>query len=222
MTESRLSALQLRVLELLADLHPQWTLTGGGALAGFHLGHRGTRDLDLFWHGHERLGNLGDLARDRLERSGLTVLDLERADAFRRMRVADGSDEVLLDLVAEPVPFVDPPQLMVAGSVRILVDSRHEIFVNKLCTLLSRSELRDLVDVRALLQAGGDLERASRDAVRKDGGYSPLMLQWVLRGFPVAPLASRLGYAEADAAALVQFRDELVEALARLTLGDAQ
>jgi hypothetical protein len=31
-----------------AGLQPPWTLTGGGALAGFHTKHRETRDLDLF------------------------------------------------------------------------------------------------------------------------------------------------------------------------------
>ncbi|NOT29556.1 MAG: hypothetical protein HOP15_03800 [Planctomycetes bacterium] len=42
--------LQRRLLRLLAEMKPRWTLTGGGALSGVHLGHRATRDLDLFWH----------------------------------------------------------------------------------------------------------------------------------------------------------------------------
>jgi len=45
----RLSSLQRRVLKLLAGLSPPWTLSGGGALVGFYVGHRETRDLDLFW-----------------------------------------------------------------------------------------------------------------------------------------------------------------------------
>jgi hypothetical protein len=34
------SELQWRILRVLADLDPPWVLTGGGALAGFHLKHR--------------------------------------------------------------------------------------------------------------------------------------------------------------------------------------
>jgi hypothetical protein len=40
---------------LFAGIDPHWTLTGGGALAGVHLGHRETRDLDLFWRSRPEL-----------------------------------------------------------------------------------------------------------------------------------------------------------------------
>jgi nucleotidyltransferase AbiEii toxin of type IV toxin-antitoxin system len=59
----KLSALQWRILERLSTLEPRWTLTGGGALAGFHLKHRTTRDLDLFWHGLNQLGSLPEEVR---------------------------------------------------------------------------------------------------------------------------------------------------------------
>ena len=41
------------------------------------------------------------------------------------------------------------------GGVSIAVDTKHEILVNKLCALLHRSELRDLMDIAALVAAGG-------------------------------------------------------------------
>jgi hypothetical protein len=55
---SRLTPFQHRILGLLAGIIPRWTLTGGGALAGVHLGHRETRDLDLFWRSRAELGTL--------------------------------------------------------------------------------------------------------------------------------------------------------------------
>jgi hypothetical protein len=58
MSGGELSALQWRILEELAGFDPSWTLTGGGALAGVHLQHRTTRDLDLFWQGRDQLGSL--------------------------------------------------------------------------------------------------------------------------------------------------------------------
>jgi Nucleotidyl transferase AbiEii toxin, Type IV TA system len=61
-----------------------------------------------------------------------------------------------------------------------LVDSPEEILANKLCTLLSRSEIRDLVDVHELEKAGFDLENVLLTAQKKDTGLTPAQLEWVL------------------------------------------
>ena len=97
------------------------------------------------------------------------------------------------------------------GGVSSQIDTAHQILVNKLCALLSRSELRDLVDVRALLDAGGDLSRALADCPMQDAGFSPLTLSWVLGQLPIESLASRLGWPSDRAEALVRFRDQLVD-----------
>ena len=90
------------------------------------------------------------------------------------------------------------------------MDSPHEILVSKLTALLSRSELRDLEDVRALLASGGDLERALRDAPLKEAGFSPITLAWVLEQLPIAALGRALARPEPDVRALEQFRETLV------------
>ena len=64
----QLSDLQSRVLVALAGLEPRWTLTGDGALVGFHLGHRTTRDLDLFWHGLTTIAELRRILTKRFPR----------------------------------------------------------------------------------------------------------------------------------------------------------
>jgi hypothetical protein len=69
----RLTPLQRRILRALAGLTPPWTLTGGGALAGVHLGHRETRDLDLFWRNRGELGRLVSEAVRALRGDGLDV-----------------------------------------------------------------------------------------------------------------------------------------------------
>ncbi len=43
-----LDSFQRRVLEEFFERQSRFFLTGGGALAGFHLEHRRTKDLDLF------------------------------------------------------------------------------------------------------------------------------------------------------------------------------
>ena len=48
MAHSKLTALQRGVLDAFFQRERGFFLTGGAALAGFHLGHRTTDDLDLF------------------------------------------------------------------------------------------------------------------------------------------------------------------------------
>lgn len=205
------------MLEALAPSVPPWTLTGGGALVGFHLAHRSTRDLDLFLHGRATLEDLAERAAQRLREGGMEVTSLQAGRSLQRFRVAHAGETVLLDLVADPVPFIEAPEPRSIGAVSVLVDTPHEILVNKLCALVQRSELRDLVDVRGLLGIGGDFERALRDAPRKDGGFSPLTLAWQLSGLDLSAMGRAEGWKDRDVAALKDFRDDLIERLSRLS-----
>lgn len=211
---SRLSALQVRVLEALTSMQPTWTLTGGGALALHPLQHRKTHGLDLHWQGERELGPIPREVEALLARDGLRAELLTRGAAFVRMRVSDLDQDLIVDLVADPVPTLEQPTEVACGERSIRVDSAHEILVNKLAALLSRSETRDLVDVRALLLRGGDLERALVDAPSKDGGFSTLALCEVLRSLP-------LESSELDPdllSGLEEYREELLD---RLTRGSA-
>jgi hypothetical protein len=111
----------------------------------------------------------------------------------------------------------DPGPCLAIGGVTIAVDSRHEILASKLATLLERSEIRDLADVKALLDAGGDLESALRDAPMKDAGFSPLTLAWVLKSYDPRPAARALGWSDTATRALVAFREWLLERLTAAT-----
>ncbi len=209
----QLSPLQSRVLELLAGVEPPWTLTGGGALAGFHLGHRTTRDLDLFFIGQASIAEVRRDVTARLDTAGLDVKQLRTGDAFTALRVAGEGEVVIVDLVAEPVASIEEPRRIDHRGVSILVDTPHEVLVNKLCTLLHRSELRDLVDIQALLASGGDLDRAVADAPRKDGGFSALTLSYTLEGWGVGDAARAAGMAD-RADELDRFRSDLLDRVA--------
>ncbi len=211
MVGGRLTALQVTVLRALANFKPRWTLSGGGALVGVHTRHRTTRDLDLFWQSERTLGSIPDDVRMRLEAASLAVGVVQTADAFCRLDVRSQNETVILDLVADPVPLAESPvEVEIEGAV-IQVDTPHQLLVNKLCALLSRSELRDLVDVHALLGSGGDLVRALADAPRQDGGFSPLTLAYSVRQIPVEKLARALGWTEDAIASITAFRDELID-----------
>jgi hypothetical protein len=74
-----LSAVQEEVLVVLSGLRPTWTLTGGGALVGFHTKHRETRDLDLFFHHQKALGSIVTDATHTLQAAGMSSCGLPGA-----------------------------------------------------------------------------------------------------------------------------------------------
>lgn len=211
MSIGKLSPLQHRILVQLAGIEPPWTLTGGAALAGFHTHHRETRDLDLFFRPLPLLGPAVAVVREQLEHDGLKVAVLRTSPTFSQLEVSDDSGSVVVDLVADPTPIAEPPRATSLGTTTILVDTPHQLLVNKLCALLSRSELRDLVDVRELLGRGGELQRALEDCPRQDAGFSPLTFGWSMRGLRIDQIATRLGWSRQAIDELERFRDELVE-----------
>ncbi len=211
----RLTPLQRRILSILAGMAPPPTLTGGAALA--ILGSdRPTRDLDLFWRDRNGLDEILSIVVGRLCAGGLEITTLQTSPAFSRLSVADDTETVVVDLVAEPVPSIEPPRVTDWPGGALQVDSLHEILVNKLCSLLGRAEVRDLEDVRRLLAMGSDLPRALGDAWRKDAGFSPLTLAWVLRGLPVDRLAVASGLSTVYATELIEFKDDLIDRLVSL------
>lgn len=214
----KLRPLQRRILRELAGLTPPWTLTGGGALAGVHLGHRETRDLDLFWRNRDELGSLVAEVVAVLRAAGLSAQVLRTTPAFGELRVSDVGDTCIVDLVAEPFGPLAPPDRAVIEGAPIQVDNRHELLASKLATLLERSEIRDLVDVKALLDAGGDLQAALGDAPKKDAGFSSLTLAWVLKDYDPRPAARALDWSASRTEELQSFKRWLID---RLTAGAA-
>jgi predicted nucleotidyltransferase component of viral defense system len=185
-------------------------LTGGGALVGFHLGHRETEDLDLFATQavlDEGLRALAAVAADL----GASIERIADKPFIKRSVIRRGEESVKVDLVFEPVAQWFPHKREIDG---VLVDPPEEILANKLCTLLSRAEVRDLVDVLALERAGFRIEDALPAAMQKDGGLTPAQLAAVLSEWRLgadAALPGGVSVAELDA-----YRRELIPRLTRM------
>ena len=111
------------------------------------------------------------------------------------LRSNRAEEAIPIDLVAEPMPAIEAP---IEPEPGIRVDTRFAILVNKLGALLSRWAVRDLVDVRALLEDGQDFERALLEAAKRDGGFSPQTLAWVLDTAPDTGLDDGLRAFRAD------------------------
>lgn len=97
------------------------------------------------------------------------------------------------------------------GSIRI--DAADEILANKLRALLSRAEVRDLVDVMVLERTGLELVEGLRNASRKDGGFTPGQLGYVLSQVTI-PDDARVS--STSAVELRAYLDDLRARLARV------
>lgn len=153
-------------------------LFGGGAIVGIHTPHRCTYDLDLMWSPAKELGARVSAFTDALVSDALAVERLVSAPSFVRVRVSDGRESTIVDLVAEPT--LRARVAAEVSGVRVWAAPAVDLLADKLCALLSRQEGRDLLDVSALVGVGESLDAALRLAPERDSGFSPLTLAWLL------------------------------------------
>jgi hypothetical protein len=189
-------------------------LAGGMALAGAHLAHRLSADVDLFVHdaaGHRRACRH---LEDAVVAGGGALTVVQDAGAFWRASVVVGDVSSEFDLVHETVPDLESPPPPIDG---VVVESFADLRAAKLTYLLSRSEPRDLVDVLFLERAGFLPEDDLPLALRKDAGIDPATLAWLLKAFPIEPLPRMLVPLTIDE--LRSYRDSLAERFRRLAAG---
>lgn len=176
MSKGELTGLQRAVLHEFFGRERGFFLTGGAALVGYYLHHRATDDLDLFTtdaEAFERGRRALAASADALQAVLKVVQDTPE---FKRFSVERGDDLVVVDLVRERVP-------QLSGKVEmdgVLVDALGEILANKLTTVVSRMEERDLVDLYTLELRGHHIEDHLAAALSKDGGCTPATLAWLL------------------------------------------
>ena len=174
---SVLTALQRDVLRAFFAREQDFYLTGGAALAGYHLGHRATDDLDLFTDDPAAFARGGfDLVAIAGELGG-TLEVRQNAPLFRRFVLTRHDGGLVIDLVCDLAggPAAGRPEHDGAR-----VDTPETILANKLTTIVGRSEERDLIDVFFLERAGFRVESALAAALAKDGGCTPATLAWIL------------------------------------------
>ena len=176
MAKVTLNKLQNDFLQTFFAHENNFFLSGGAALVGFYFGHRETHDLDLFTLENE-IENGFRLVNEVAKELNASVESIQTSPDFRRLLVKRSDEAIVVDLVREYVFQIKTEKPLING---IRVDSPEEILANKLCALISRSEIRDLVDVRELENAGFSLENALQAAAKKDSGLTPAQLAWVL------------------------------------------
>ncbi len=160
-------------------------LTGGSALGLFYLDHRRSYDLDLFTSAEVEGKEVQNLLKRIAAEIGAEWAALRTAPDFHRFRLTRGEEREIVDVVVDRAPQLDVEKVSFDG---IRVDTLREMIANKLTTLLSRTELKDVVDLYFLEQAGHDLLAAIPDAQAKDGGWEPAVVAMLLDGLRVDEL----------------------------------
>jgi Nucleotidyl transferase AbiEii toxin, Type IV TA system len=155
------------------DTGQDFFLTGGTALAAFHLHHRVSVDLDLF--------TLDDLAL----REGEVLVPQLAADLkchVARARRTEHYCEFLLEpgegqaLKVDLVRDVGPQYGEHIKVGDVIVDSVENIGANKLTAILGRTEPKDFVDLYSILRAGYDFDDLLEKAKTKDLGLQPFFM----------------------------------------------
>jgi hypothetical protein len=176
---------QRRALEAFYRLPEadKFFLTGGAALAEYYLGHRESRDLDLFTN---QEGIMQDFTKN-LE----SVLGKEWPITMRRLfgNFAElickvGDEEVRVHLAYDSPFRLEPP----IEIDRLLVNDFIDLAADKVLTFFGRGELRDAVDLFFIIERGRiPFWELAELAKKKDPGFD---LYWMARacdkvlGFP--------------------------------------
>lgn len=173
---------QFEVLKKFFRMDPGFFLTGGAALSEFYLGHRSSKDLDLFSTEDAAYSKGKTLLEAVAREMGAILEPLQTTPTFQRYALARGDEQVLVDLVRETGYQAVPAKPSWKG---IRVDSLQDIAANKICTVLSRLEPRDYIDLYCLSRSGISIDGALPDALLKDGGASKTMLAHILSRFAI-------------------------------------
>jgi hypothetical protein len=104
LAHSKLTALQVEVLEAFFQRERGFFLTGGAALAGFHLGHRATDDLDLFTTEQPAFERGRHVLADVAAALGGELQVRQDAPGFKRLVLTRGAEGVVIDLVRDVSP----------------------------------------------------------------------------------------------------------------------
>ena len=101
---SKLTALQREVLDAFFQRERGFFLTGGAALAGFHLGHRTTDDLDLFTPHAAAFERGRFVVADVAAVLGGELQARQDAPGFQRLVLTRAGEGLVIDLVKDVGP----------------------------------------------------------------------------------------------------------------------
>jgi len=142
----------------LADFY----LSGGTALANYHLQHRFSDDLDFFTNKEPDIIFLRDFASNLNKKLNAKQLRFEKLYDRNQFFFTFDGRELKMEFAKYPFSQLDPP----LDKDGIKIDSLRDIAANKLFTILDRFDPKDFVDLFFIFQKL-DFENVRNDAENK-------------------------------------------------------
>ncbi len=137
------SKAQQRLLHELAEIrliNDHFFLTGGTALSVFYLHHRASEDLDFFTISYTDLANMSDTLR-RIYSDNLSLI--QSSPMFLSYLI----NGVKVDFVVDPSSETNEPSIYILKTgTKLRLDLIDNISSNKLTAMVSRFEIKDIVD----------------------------------------------------------------------------
>jgi len=142
-------------------------LTGGTALAEFHLGHRRSYDLDFFTRERDLIIPFARLIEEKLVQAQYGFNVIRRFESFVEFEVNKEGESMRLHF-AQDSPFrFGEPQLSEFG---VRVNDYRDLVVDKLLTFFGRWKHRDAIDLFLILRIEA-IETLLEMAKQKDPGF---------------------------------------------------
>jgi len=179
-----LNRLERDVLEafFLLKESESFVLTGGAALAEFHLQHRLSHDLELFTLDEKAFAAAGLRLPELAEKIDAQIKPIRSLVTLNQSVYVREGAEVKVDLVRDAGPTFGQPHRV--GSVR--VDSLENIGANKILALFGRAAARDYIDLYLILHEGNfNFQQLLDLAKKKDPGLQEFYLAgWLKQQTP--------------------------------------
>ena len=179
--DSILSPLQKAFLQAFfaIPVGQRFFLTGGSALAAFHLYHRLSDDLDLFTLDDEALEATVHPVEAIAADLGCSLKRTRVSQYFQQLWLSHPQHEAPLkvDMVRDFGPQYG--ERFVRDG--IIVDSLDNIAANKIIAIFGRADIRDFVDLYFILQEGYELDQLFEMAREKDLGLTKFYFVGMLR-----------------------------------------
>jgi len=177
--KKKLYPLQNRVLKKIESLKTDFYLTGGTALGRCYFKHRFSDDLDLFLNNNPQFIKQASKIRKSLEKY-FSLKIINRSDDFFSFKI----DNVLkIDLVNDVAAHIG---IFRKCSIFKKTDNVINILSNKISSLQSREEPKDVIDIYIISKAKKiDWEKIFTDVSSKAAGIFPPQVAKKLEDFPL-------------------------------------
>lgn len=206
-----LNELQKNFLRGLFNITNNFYLTGGTALSTFYLFHRYSIDLDFFTKDEAAFNNSKIIVTKVCNKIKKECLIKSDTFYFKHFDIIDkiNNDILTLHFSYDVVKQYNKNKNVFDN---IIVDTIEEILINKICAVVGRSEIKDLIDLYFLEKENFNILDYIPYAKKKDGGIEKEVLAYCLNNIKI-DLDDRILIKKVTQKQLIAFKEALIKKL---------